>query len=134
VFATLPTHTFEFGQPTSARLASTGIDQDGWFTREATIQLPPFDTDHDIILTLEFPGWSETKETALRVRWPDGVAPHAFTLTPTVSLPVRARLGRSAVPRVLQLSAAGDFAMPPPDSRRRSGRIVRMELQPVPRP
>ena len=81
VFPSLPTYTFEFGKTTSARLASTGIDQDGWFARNATIQLPPFDQPHDLVLTFEYPGWSDIKETTIHAHWP-GKPPSAISLTP----------------------------------------------------
>lgn len=133
VFPSLPTHTFEFGKPTSARLASTGIDQDGWFEREAAVQLPPFATEHEIVLTLEYPGWASVKETKLRVHWP-GLAPADLTLTPGEPVTLRARLAPSAVSRALRLVADGDFPLVSPDPRRRSGRLVQVELQPVARP
>jgi hypothetical protein len=131
VFPSLPTHTFEFGQPTSARLASTGIDQDGWFERAATIQLPPFATDHDIVLTLEFPAWGSAKEMNLTAVWPAGVSPSRVTLKPEGLSTLRVRLPRSDTARPLRLEAADDFQLVAPDTRRRSGRLVQMELQPV---
>ncbi|MBL9189290.1 MAG: hypothetical protein JNK23_17540 [Opitutaceae bacterium] len=131
VFPTLPTYTFEFGKPTSARLASTGIDQDGWFARAATIQLPPFATAHDIVLTLEFPAWSTAKEMALNAHWPDGVPASRVTLKPEGASMLRVRLPRSDVARTLRLEAAADFPLVAPDTRRRSGRLVQLEVQPV---
>ncbi|MGH7943457.1 MAG: hypothetical protein ACREF9_00380 [Opitutaceae bacterium] len=133
VFPSLPTYTFEFGKPTSARLASTGVDQDGWFARRATIQLPPFETDHDVILTFEYPGWSDKTETVVRARWPGAAAPKALTLTPGGPITMRVRLPRSTTPRLLQLEAPDDFPLAAPDTRRRAGRLIRMELQPASR-
>jgi hypothetical protein len=131
VFSSLPTHLFEFGQPTAFRLASTGIDQDGWFARAATVQLPPFATDHDIVLTLEFPAWSTAREMALTAHWPDGVPASRLTLKPDGNSTLRVRLPRSAASRTLRLEAADDFSLVSPDPRRRSGRLVQLEIQPV---
>ncbi|MBL9213273.1 MAG: hypothetical protein JNL92_22615 [Opitutaceae bacterium] len=134
VFASLPTYTFEFGKPTSSRLASTGIDQDGWFARTATVQLPPFGQEHELVLTFEYPGWSDTKETTVRATWPGAPAPATLTLTPGGPATLRLRLTRSATPRQLRLEATSDFPLAAPDTRRRSGRLVQIELQPVTRP
>jgi hypothetical protein len=134
VFASLPTYTFEFGKPTSSRLASTGIDQDGWFARTATVQLPPFGREHDLVLTFEYPGWSDTKETTIRATWPGAAAPASITLTPGGPAQLRLRLPASATARTLGLEAANDFPLAAPDTRRRAGRLVQAELQPVTRP
>ena len=131
VYPTLPTHTFEFGRPTSARLACTGIDQDGWFARRATIQLPPFDRPHDIVLTLEYPGWSDVKQMTLRTHWPGRAEPVETTLIPGGPVLTRVRLAPSATPRTLELETAGDFPLAAPDPRRRAGRLVQLELQPI---
>jgi hypothetical protein len=134
VYSSLPTYTFEFGKPTSTRLASTGIDQDGWFARAATIQLPPFATAHDLVLTFEYPGWSDSKETVVRASWPGAAQPASHTLTPGGPATLRLRLTPSATARILRLEAGNDFALAAPDTRRRSGRLVQAELQPVTRP
>ena len=131
VFPSLPTYTFEFGQPTSARLASTGIDQDGWFARAATIQLPPFAREHDVVLTFEYPGWSDIKETTVRARWPGHAGVRKISLTPGAPVTVRARLSPASKSRTLRLEATSDFPLAAPDTRRRAGRLVQMELQPV---
>jgi hypothetical protein len=133
VFPTLPTYTFEFGKPTSARLASTGIDQDGWFARAATIQLPAFDADHDIVLTFEYPGWSDVKEATVRARWPGLETPVEITLKPGSPAVTRLHFPASSQPRTLRLETTADFPLAAPDTRRRAGRLVQMELQPTPR-
>jgi hypothetical protein len=130
VFPSLPTYTFEFGKPTAARLASTGIDQDGWFSRSASIQLPPFNQAHDIVLTLEYPGWSEIKENVLRAQWPAGHETK-ITLVPGAPVTLRVQLPASPTPRMLRLEAATDFPLAAPDTRRRAGRLVQMELRPA---
>lgn len=134
VFPSLPTYTFEFGKTTEARLASTGIDQDGWFARAATIQLPPFEHEHDVVLTFEYPGWSDTKETVLRARWPGLNAPVEIKLTPDAPATMRVRLASSPTPRLLRFETTNDFPLAAPDTRRRAGRLVQMELQPISRP
>jgi hypothetical protein len=44
---------------------------------------------------------------------------------------MRVRLSPSAKPRTLQLETTSDFPLAAPDTRRRAGRLVQMELQPV---
>ncbi len=134
VFPSLPTYTFEFGKPTSARLASTGIDQDGWFARSATIQLPPFAVEHDVVLTFEYPGWSDKKEATVRTLWPGPAKSRQIVLTPGAPGLLRVRLPPSAQPRVLRLETPDDFPLAAPDPRRRAGRLVQMELQPISSP
>lgn len=133
IFPSLPTYTFEFGQTTSARPASAGIDQDGWFAKNATIQLPPFEQDHDVILSLEYPGWSGQQEATLTAHWPGSTQPARLTLRPGAQ-PLRITLPKSAVPRTLRLETSADFPLEAPDPRRRAGRLVQMELQPLARP
>ena len=133
VFRSLPTYTFEFGKPTSARLASTGIDQDGWFERAATIQLPPFDREHDIVLTFEYPGWADAKEMPVRAHWPAGMKPTQLALKPGAPALMRVTLPPSAQPRTLRLETPADFPLAAPDTRRRAGRLVQLELQPTQR-
>ena len=133
VFPSLPTYTFEFGKPSATRLASTGIDQDGWFTRSATIQLPPFAREHDIVLTFEYPGWADTREMPVRANWPAGVKPTQLTLTPGGPVTMRVTLSPSDRQRTLRLEAPADFPLAAPDPRRRAGRLVQMELQPTQR-
>ena len=86
------------------------------------------------MLTFEYPGWSDTKETTVRATWPGAPAPATLTLTPGGPGTLRLRLARSATPRLLRLEATGDFPLAAPDTRRRSGRLVQIELQPVTRP
>lgn len=131
IFPSLPTYTFEFGKHTSARLASTGIDQDGWMARDATIQLPPFDRAHDMVLTFEYPNWSDKAATTLATTWPAPTKAPAVTLRPGAPITLRVRLTASAVPRTLRLSADNDFPLAAPDTRRRSARLIQMELQPA---
>lgn len=131
VFPSLPTYTFEFGKTTSARLASTGVDQDGWLAREATIHLPPFGQPHDVVLTFEYPNWSDQAATTLATTWPAPAQAAPVTLTAGAPVTLRVRLDGATSPRILRLSANNDFPLAAPDPRRRSGRLVQMELQPV---
>lgn len=130
VFPSLPTYTFEFGKPTAARPASTGIDQDGWMARSATIQLPPFASEHEMVLTLEYPGWSDKTESTLRAYWPGAREPEILKLTPGKPLTMEVRLPASALPRTLRLETTSDFRLPAPDTRSRAARLVQMELHP----
>jgi hypothetical protein len=133
VFSSLPTYTFDFSQPTSARLASTGIDQDGWMARQATIQLPPFEQEHDLVLTFEYPGWSDTKATTLRAFWPGESQARELTLTPEGAATMRVRVPAASQPRTLRLEASNDFMLVAPDPRRRSGRLLQVQIHPLTR-
>jgi hypothetical protein len=133
VFRSLPTYTFEFGKPTATRLACMGIDQDGWFSRSATIQLPPFDREHDVVLTFEYPGWADTKEMSIRAESPGSAKATQLTLQAGAPRTMRLRLSASATPRTLRIEAPGDFPLAAPDTRRRAGRLVQMEVQPIQR-
>lgn len=130
VFAALPTYTFEFGETKTFRPASTGIDQDGWLGRQATLQLPPFASEHDVVLTFEYPGWSDTKETTLTTFWPGESTPRQVKLTPDAQGSIRVRLPASTQPRTLRLEASNDFPLAGRDARRGSGRLIRLEIQP----
>jgi hypothetical protein len=130
IFPSLPTYTFEFKHPTSSRLACTGIDQDGWMARQATIQLPPFEQEHDVVLTFEYPGWSDTKETVLSTVWPGENQARQLVLTPEAPATIRVRLQASSQSRTLRLEASNDFMLVAPDPRRRSGRLLQMDIQP----
>ncbi len=131
IHPSLPTYTFEFGKPTSTRLASTGIDQDGWMARAATIQLPPFAGAHDLVLTFEYPGWSDQPQGIVTASSPALAQPARATLTPGAPVQLRLRLAAASGPRTLRLDADSDFPLTAPDPRRRSGRLVQVELQPV---
>ena len=131
VFPSLPTYTFEFGKPTSTRLAATGIDQDGWFARSATLQLPPFAGPHDLVLTFEYPGWSDKPQGIVTASSSALAQPARATLTPGAPVHLRLRLAGATGPRTLRLDADSDFPLTAPDPRRRSGRLVQAELQPV---
>jgi hypothetical protein len=133
IFPSLPTYTFNFGQTTSSRLAANGVDQDGWFARTATIQLPAFPVEHDIVLELEPSSSADVKPTTLRASWGAGAA-QEFVLTPNLRGTFRLRLPASAEGRTLTLEATDDFPLAAPDPRRRAGRLVLMELQPTQRP
>ena len=102
--------------------------------RQATIQLPPFDQEHDVVLAFEYPGWSDTKETLLQAFWPNDNRPRQLVLTPGGNATMRVRLPASKQPRTLRLEASNDFSLVAPDPRRRSGRLLQMDIQPTTRP
>jgi hypothetical protein len=137
VFPALPTNTFDFGTAGGARLPARGIDQDGWLERGAVIDLPPGGR-RVLRLRLEFPDWSGLPEGRLTTvlqadasaAGEGAVREHRLPAAQytIVDLPVAAsaELGR------LELRAAADFSLPAPDQRRRTARLVTMELQPAP--
>ncbi len=100
--------------------------------REATIQLPPFGREHDVVLTFEYPGWIDTKGTTVTTFCPGETTPRQVKLTPDVQGSIRVRLPASKQPRTLRLEASNDFSLDGRDTRRGSGRLIRLEIQPTP--
>ncbi|MBI5689435.1 MAG: hypothetical protein HZC55_05005 [Verrucomicrobia bacterium] len=130
VLPALPTHTFDFGTPGGARLPASGIDQDGWMARTATIELPA-GGKRVLALKVEYPDWSGKGAGRLTVALPATGASREETLPPgsysRILLPVPA----SSRLQTVTLSAGDDFPLPAPDQRRRAARLVSAELQPA---
>lgn len=130
VLPALPTHTFEFGTAGQARLPAIGIDQDGWLERRVQIDLPAGGR-RMLRLKIEFPDWAGQAPGRLRLALSGDGSTREQVLRPgeynEVLLPVAA----SAQLQTLTLTADQDFPLPAPDTRRRTGRLVVAELQPV---
>ncbi|MFZ9746008.1 MAG: hypothetical protein ACO3G4_05195 [Opitutaceae bacterium] len=137
VFPTLPTNTFEFGIAGGARLPARGIDQDGWLERGAVIDLPS-GGPRVLRLRLEFPDWSGLPEGRITTVLQADVSAAGEGVVREHRLPaaqysvVDLPVAASAEVGRLELRAGVDFPLPAPDQRRRTARLVAMELQPAP--
>lgn len=142
ILPTLPSRTFDFATAGALRLAAQGIDQDGWMAREATLHLPANTLAQDVTLRFEIPSWSGAPTTVLRsqlVPIADGpVAPiPAFTIHTLAAgayATVIVRIPASVTPQMLRFEAPADFPLPAPDTRRRSARLLQVDLAPAPVP
>jgi hypothetical protein len=132
VLPALPTSTFDFGTPGAVRLAATGVDQDGWIARSATLELPASPTATDVAMRFEYPDWSGKKSAALHAQLADGSAATTQTLAPGEYTTFRVRVPASAAPRTLRLDTPEDFSLPAPDTRRRAARLLQVDLAAVP--
>ena len=133
VLPALPTHTFDYGSYGTVRLAATGIDQDGWMARTATLALPASAGAQDLALRLEYPNPSGSPTDTIQAQLSDSAAPTTQTLRrgeiSTLHVPVPA----SAIARTLRLELPADFPLPAPDTRRRAARLLQVDLTPVPK-
>jgi hypothetical protein len=130
VLPALPTETFNFGTPGGMRLAASGIDQDGWMTRAATVEIPASNTPRELRLKVEYPDWSGAPASTLRTQLSDD-APATHTLKPGAYADIRVRVPACATTQTLRLDAATDFPLPAPNTRRRTGRLVQVALAPA---
>ena len=133
VLPALPGRTFDFATPGALRLAAAGIDQDGWMSRAATLHLPASTVATDVTLRLEIPDWAGTRSTSLTTRLSDApVATHVLAAGNYAT--IRVRVPASATAQTLRLEAPADFPLPAPDTRRRTGRLLQLDLVPAPAP
>lgn len=132
VLPALPAHTFDYGTPGAVRLAATGIDQDGWMMRHATIEMPAAAAATELTLRFEYPDWSGGKETVLHADLGDASTTTAQTLAPGQYTAMHFRAPASATPRTLRLELPGEFPLSPTDPRRRAARLLELHLAPAP--
>ena len=130
VLPALPTHTFDYGVPGSARLPSNGIDQDGWMARQTSLELPA-GGKRLLALKVEYPDWSGQPAGKLTLALPAGGGAHEQILQPGVSARVLLPIPASTQIQTVTIAAGGDFPLPAPDQRRRAARLVQAELQPT---
>ena len=124
-----PALHFDFATAGATRLAAQGIDQDGWTQAVANLILPGSTGPARVELVLEYPGWAGTAPTDIQISL-DGVPATVRSLKPgqnvlTLDLPA------SAEPRTLNLNASRTFALPAPDGRARSYRLVSFQQLPA---
>ena len=142
ILPTLPSRTFDFATAGALRLAAQGIDQDGWMAREATLHLPANTLAHDVTLRFEIPDWSGAPTTVLRsqivtIADQPGAPIPAFTIHTLAAgayATVIVRIPASVTPQMLRFEAPADFPLPAPDTRRRSARLLQVDLAPAPVP
>jgi hypothetical protein len=66
----------------------------------------------------------------VRAIWPGESEARQLVLKPDAPATMRVRLPASQKPRTLRLEASNDFPLVGSDPRRRSGRLLQMDLQP----
>jgi hypothetical protein len=123
----LPGSSFDYGTPGSPRLAASGVDQDGWMARTATLLLPA-GAARDVTLKFEYPDWSGAGATSLRIEISHTAAPILQPLRPGEYTTAVVHVPASTKPSTLRLIAENDFPLPAPDTRRRTARLLRVEL------
>ncbi len=133
ILPSLPGPTFDFATPGALRLAAAGVDQDGWLSRAAALYLPANAVATDVTLRLEIPDWSGARTTTLSTQLADTPAV-THSLAAGAYATLRVRLPASPTPQTLRLASPSDFALPAPDTRRRTGRLLQVDLAPVPSP
>jgi hypothetical protein len=126
----LPVREFNFGQYGATRLATMGVDQDGWMERRAEVALPSGDRPLRATLTVEFPGWAGHAEGKLSVSG-DGSVSALHLLKPGETV-ITVTLPPNAAPRQLRFELANLFALPAPDTRERGARLLRMSVDELP--
>jgi hypothetical protein len=127
-----PSPRYDFATIGATRLAAQGIDQDGWAQTAASITLPASSEPAQIEFALEYPGWAGDAPTELRFALDDAPAT-VRSLQPGRNL-FTLELPPGSEPRSLHLQASRAFALPAPDGRSRSYRLVSLKRSPVPVP
>jgi hypothetical protein len=120
--------TWDFTNTETPRLPTTGIDQDGWATKTATLLLPARPQPAELVARFEYPGWGGSGQL-LRVRI-DGQVIAAQNLAPGIT-GVSLALAASPAPQKVEWLGAEDFPLPAPDGRRRACRLLSVELRPA---
>jgi hypothetical protein len=131
ILPSLPSRTFDFATAGAIRLASNGIDQDGWMAKQATLYLPASTTPTEVTLKIENPDWSGAPTTVLRTQVA-GAAAITHTLAAGAYATLKIRLPASPAAQTLRLEGAVDFSLPAPDGRRRMGRLLQVDISPAP--
>lgn len=123
-----PTLNIDYGTSGAPRLAAPGIDSDGWAAQQASIVIPAMDKPGELLLQIEYPGWSGAAAGTLRTRLDGDTVGGQLALTPGQITPLRIALSASNAPRTLHLVAPGEFALPAPDGRRRAFRLLTLQI------
>lgn len=121
--------SWNYTLPMATRLASPGIDQDGWAGRQASITLPARSQTVDVFLRTEFPGWSERPQATVNLTLA-GQRLQAQIFKPGQHR-IRLRLPAGDAPQLLRIEADDDFLLPGSDRRRVAWRLLAMEMRPV---
>jgi hypothetical protein len=120
-----------YNATSDARPAATGIDLDGWMRQSASMVLPASDRPIEFAMRVESPGWGpRTASGSLRVKVAATGRTEEVPVSPGASAEVRLRLPASASPQTIELGGPAEFALPAPDSRQRSLRILEVRFGP----
>ncbi len=109
------------------RYELTGPDKDGWSGRNASLAIPAASKAAAAEIEIEFPGWASAKTGNFSFTL-DGKVVYSATLPNNTYKTVRIPLG-SGQDHVIQIQTDEDFVLPAPDGRRRSYRIVKLDVR-----
>ncbi len=128
ILPALSSRIFDYGTVGAPRLASNGIDQDGWMTTNATIEIPALATPASMVLRFDLAAFGGTAAGKVKLQLPGSAAEEQpLPLGPST---VRLLLPASPGPRTLQLTVGPSFPLPAPDLRPRACRLLQAELVP----
>lgn len=111
------------------RLASPGVDPDGWMQQKTALMVPSLPSGGRIRLRMEIPEWAKIAGTQITSKMGDA-APHRSELPPglhDLEIPATA----DAEPRLLQIEFSNTFRLLAPDDRSRAGRLLQVEILPA---
>lgn len=120
------TETYAYGNVGARRLASFGIDQDGWMTRTAQIQVPA-GAATQLVLRFEHPPRTGNGHPPIRLQFSDADLP----VTVGADGVGRVHVPASAKSRILLIDSGAEVALPAPDTRHRASRLVQLEIVPT---
>jgi hypothetical protein len=109
------------------RYQLTGADKDGWTGRSAALAIPAASKAAAAEIEIEFPGWATAKSGNFTFTL-DGQSVYAAPLPSNTYKTVRIPLspGRD---HEIRIQTDEDFVLPAPDGRRRSFRIVKLDVK-----
>ncbi|MDD3179154.1 MAG: hypothetical protein PHQ04_02255 [Opitutaceae bacterium] len=118
---------WDFTGTSSPRLAATGVDQDGWMERRATVTLPSRQEPRELVLRLEYPGWSGSGTSRVELK-SGGQSLGSRELRPGgnelhFTLPAESSIEQ------LELGFEKEYPLPAPDNRQRAARLLTIELR-----
>jgi hypothetical protein len=127
-----PGMTFDFSAMGSLRPAAHGVDQDGWFARHVTLDLPALASAAELSLKFQYPSPDGKTANPLRLQLSglEQVTTHVLEAGTysTVTLHVPA----SFTPRTLTIEAAAESPISTLDPRSRAARLLELHLAPTP--
>jgi hypothetical protein len=109
------------------RYELTGADKDGWTGRSAALAIPAASHAAAAEIEIEFPGWASAKSGNFTFTL-DGKVVYAAPLPSNTYKTVRIPLAPGQ-DHAIQIRTDEDFVLPAPDGRRRSFRIVKLDVR-----
>ncbi len=109
------------------KLAISGVDSDGWATKEVSTRIPSLVRKKTFVMHWEYPGWAGINESELLITIRDQ-APQRHLLRPGKN-EIRMVIPASEDISTVKITANRSFPLPAPDSRQRVARLISMELE-----